>query len=293
MSRSTPDPATSSNPAASPNRTSPSRRQVLLGAAATLVVAGCSGGTDQSTDGGGDRSTSTSTSTSMSTAEAPTSTSTSAPASCLLTPELTAGPYYLDGHLARADITEDRPGTPMTFRVKVLAHPECTPVEGAAVDIWHCDAGGEYSGFNGNSLAATAEGGTNDKRYLRGVQLTDRDGIATFRTIFPGWYEGRTVHIHLKVIEGGSLASTYTGGHVAHVGQAFFEEAATATILGGAPYRGHTGTRTTNDQDSIYQQAGPTAVSVLTERPNPSDGLIGDFSCTIDPDATPAAAPMA
>lgn len=206
----------------------------------------------------------------------------------MLTPELTAGPYHLHGHLARRDITEGRPGTPLELRARVLALPSCAPLEGAAVDIWHCDAGGEYSGFNGNSLEATRANGTNDARFLRGVQLTDRDGVAAFTTIFPGWYEGRTVHVHLMVLDGGTIAATYTGGHVAHVGQAFFDEAITAEILASGPYLAHTGTRTTNDQDGIYAQAGPGALALVT--PQAAGGYAGELTCVIDPDATPPAA---
>lgn len=217
----------------------------------------------------------------------------------MLTPELTAGPYHLDGALARSDITEGRPGTPVQFRVRVLGMPDCAPLAGAAVDVWHCDAGGEYSGFNGNSLEATAAGGTNDKRFLRGVQLTDGDGVATFTTIFPGWYEGRTVHVHLRVTEGGTLGETYTGGHVAHVGQAFFDESLTAELLTADPYAAHTGHRTTNDEDSIYAQAGPSAITTMTahraaesgQGPG-AGGWVGEFTCIVDPSATPPPAPL-
>lgn len=256
------------------------------------MLASC--GRDDSSEGAPPSSDDTNPSTSETTPtdrdQGTTTPPSARPGACLLTPELTAGPYYLDGHLARRDITEGRPGAPLELRVQVLALPDCAPLGGAAVDIWHCDAGGEYSGFNGNSLEATSAGGTNDKRFLRGVQLTDDDGFATFSTIFPGWYEGRTVHIHLKVLEGGSLAGTYTGGHVAHVGQAFFDEAATAEVLAADPYLARTGARTTNDEDSIYGQAGPDAITVLT--PLDTGGYRGVFTCMVDPDATPPPAPL-
>jgi protocatechuate 3,4-dioxygenase beta subunit len=275
-------------------------RRMLLGAGAALLLGGCSGSDSKSeptapstVDGGTGKTGGTNAPPTALTA--PTAMAQDAPPiACVLTPELTAGPYHLDGHLARADIVEDRAGTPMELRVKVLALPDCTPLQGAAVDVWHCDAGGEYSGFNGNSLAATQAGGTNGRRFLRGVQLTDSEGIATFNTIFPGWYDGRTVHIHLKVLDGGTLASTYAGGHVAHVGQAFFDEVLTAEILRGDAYLARTGTRTTNDQDSIYAQAGPGAIAALTPRPAGEDdaGFIGRFTCMVDPDAVPPPAPL-
>lgn len=219
-----------------------------------------------------------------------TSPTSTEPQACVLSPELTAGPYHLDGHLMRSDITEDRPGTPVEFRVKVLALPECEPLAGAAVDIWHCDAGGEYSGFNGNSLEATQTQGTNEYTFLRGVQLTGDDGVAVFKTIFPGWYEGRAVHIHLKVLEGGTSAKTYNGGHVAHVGQAFFDEPLTAQLLKAEPYSDHTGSRTTNDDDSIYRQAGTSAITKMTAS---EDGkYVGEFTVMVDPTATPEPAPL-
>jgi len=282
------------------------RRGLLLGAGAAFVLAGCSSNDQMATrptaaSAGMTPSTTTAPTTattpSGSAPIAPTSTvavattASTAPLACVLTPELTAGPYYLDGPLARADITEGRPGAPMQFRVRVLGMPDCAPLAGAAVDVWHCDAGGEYSGFNGNSLEATQSQGKNDKRFLRGVQLTDSDGVATFNTIFPGWYEGRTVHIHLKVLDGGTLGSTYTGGHVAHVGQAFFEESTTARLLTEGPYLAHTGARTTNGQDSIYAQAGPGAITTMTAGKG-GGGYVGEFTCMVDRSATPPAAPL-
>ncbi|HWJ62920.1 MAG TPA: intradiol ring-cleavage dioxygenase [Acidimicrobiales bacterium] len=263
------------------------RRVVLLGgaAAAALAITGCSGSASEPAAAG--RTTAGAPSTS-----APRSTTT-VPAACELSPELTAGPYHLDDPAVRSDIREDRPGAPLTFAVTVLSYPGCYPLKGALVDVWHCDAGGEYSGFNGNSLQETTEQGTNAKRFLRGIQRTDATGTATFETIFPGWYEGRTVHVHLQVVTD-EEAGRDGRAHTAHVGQAFFDEADTTAILGAAPYSGHTGARTTNDQDSIYRQAGPNAMVALTAV-GPDDaaaGWKGRFTCIVDPTATPPPAPL-
>ncbi len=268
------------------------RRGLLIGTVSALVGAGCNAGSEPATNSPSSGRRTTSSMSTPSSTPAPSTSASPQPVACVLTPELTAGPYHLDGHLARSDITEDRAGLTLDFRVRVLALPGCEPLAGAAVDVWHCDAGGEYSGFNGNSLEATQAQGTNDRRFLRGVQLTDADGFARFTTIFPGWYEGRAVHIHLKVLEGGTLGATYSGGHVAHVGQAFFDEALTAELLGQDPYRAHAGTRTTNEQDSIYRQAGPGAITTMTPAASGAQGYVGTFTCMVDPTATPPAAPL-
>lgn len=272
-----------------------SRRQFLIsGVVAAVALTGCGTNPPAAQTGGSAPPGPVPDDTTRGATTGPSAPGTSAPATCALTPELTAGPYYIDAPALRRDITEGRPGVPLTVQLRVLDVASCQPVAGAAVDLWHCDANGEYSGFNGNSLAATNAGGTNTKRYLRGVQVTDDNGAVTFTTIFPGWYEGRTVHIHLKVIAGGTADATYHGGHVAHTGQLFFAEPPTAQVMVLDPYRAHAGTRTTNAQDSIYQQAGPAAIAELTavSGGDPAAGFTAELTCTVDPNATPPPAPM-
>jgi len=163
---------------------------------------------------------------------------------CVLTPELTEGPYYLDLDLVRRDIAEGRPGTPFDLRVKVVEADACTPIENAAVDVWHCDAGGAYSGVSGD-----------DGTFLRGIQMTDADGVAQFRTIYPGWYTGRAVHIHVKVNLGGS--ETFTG-------QLFFDDATTAEAYEAEPYAGRGEPDTPNATDGIFGQSGGSTVVAVT-----------------------------
>jgi protocatechuate 3,4-dioxygenase beta subunit len=165
-------------------------------------------------------------------------------ADCVLMPELTEGPYYLDLDLVRRDITEGRAGVPFDLAVTVVDADSCEPIEGAAVDVWHCDAEGVYSGVQGDS-------GT----FLRGVQMTGADGIATFRTIFPGWYTGRAVHVHLKV----ALGTTDV-----HTGQLFFDEATLAGAYESEPYAGRGEPDTPNETDGIYGQSGGTTVVAVT-----------------------------
>jgi hypothetical protein len=111
-------------------------------------------------------------------------------AACTLTAEQEEGPYYLGLERIRKNITEGKAGLRLDLRVTIVDSGSCTPIEGVAVDIWHCDAVGVYSGFSRE--------GTAGETYLRGVRLTDADGVASFRTIYPGWYQGRATHIHLK-----------------------------------------------------------------------------------------------
>ena len=179
-------------------------------------------------------------------AAAPTTTAatTEGTADCVLMPELTEGPYYLDLDLVRRDITEGRPGVPFDLAVKVVDAESCEPIEAAAVDVWHCDAEGAYSGVDGDS-------GT----FLRGVQVTGADGVASFQTIVPGWYTGRAVHVHLKVI---------LGTNDAHTGQLFFDEATLAAAYDSDPYAARGGPDTPNDADGIYGQSGGTTVVSVT-----------------------------
>jgi protocatechuate 3,4-dioxygenase beta subunit len=133
---------------------------------------------------------------------------------------------------------------PFDLAVTVVDADSCEPIEGAAVDVWHCDAEGVYSGVQGDS-------GT----FLRGVQMTGADGVATFRTIFPGWYTGRAVHVHLKV----ALGTTDV-----HTGQLFFDDATLAAAYESEPYAGRGEPDTSNETDGIYGQSGATTVVAVT-----------------------------
>lgn len=117
---------------------------------------------------------------------------------CVLTPQAMEGPFYFDPKLVRADISEGRPGAPLELKLRVIEHGPCTPIANARIDVWHADASGIYSGYDGqgDDGNVSAKGQT----HLRGTQITDADGSVTFRTVYPGWYPGRTPHIHIKVV---------------------------------------------------------------------------------------------
>jgi protocatechuate 3,4-dioxygenase beta subunit len=157
---------------------------------------------------------------------------------CVLTPELTEGPYYIAGEKLRRDIREGHPGTLLTLRLTVFNASTCKPIKGAAVDIWHADAAGNYSGFGA---------GASSRTFLRGIQKTDANGLAVFKTIYPGWYQGRAVHIHVKV---------HVGGSVVHTGQLFFADATTAKAYKVAPYTSRPGPDMLNAADSIFVNGG-------------------------------------
>jgi protocatechuate 3,4-dioxygenase beta subunit len=167
--------------------------------------------------------------------------------SCVLAPEQTEGPYHLDDHKLRRNITEGRPGVPLALRLTVVDVSTCKPIKGSAVDVWHCDAGGVYSG--------TSVQDTEDDRFLRGIQRTDAKGLALFRTIYPGWYQGRTVHIHVMV---------HVGGNVVHTGQLYFPDALTDTVYRRSPYSRRPGRTTRNAADSIYRNGGRRSTLKLT-----------------------------
>ncbi len=157
---------------------------------------------------------------------------------CVLTPELTEGPYYIAGEKLRRDIRDGHPGTLLTLRLRVLNASTCAPIKGAAVDIWHADAAGNYSGFGA---------GASSRTFMRGIQKTDKNGLALFTTVYPGWYQGRAVHIHVKV---------HVGGSVVHTGQLFFPDALTASVYKAQPYVARGGPDMLNAQDSIFVNGG-------------------------------------
>jgi protocatechuate 3,4-dioxygenase beta subunit len=169
---------------------------------------------------------------------------------CVLSPELTQGPYYVPNEKVRRNITEGKPGVALELRLTVADASTCKPVKGTAVDIWHADAGGTYSG------AIAGKAGTN---FLRGVQKTDRSGLAIFTSIYPGWYPGRAVHVHVMV---------HLGGNVVHTGQLFFPDAFTDAVYRRAPYSARPNRDTRNAADAIYRNGGSR--SKLTPKANGS-----------------------
>ena len=162
---------------------------------------------------------------------------------CVLTPELTEAPTTSRNEKLRRNITEGKPGTALTLKLKVVNASTCKPIKGAAVDIWHCDAGGVYSGIQQQNTVG--------KTFLRGIQRTNAYGIATFQTVYPGWYMGRAVHIHVMV---------HLGGSVVHTGQLFFPDTRTDAVYKKAPYNTRSARDKRNAADSIFVNGGKKSV---------------------------------
>ena len=192
------------------------------------------------------------------TAEAATPATGAATACIALAAELTEGPYYLEDALVRGNVIEDREGLPLDLTIGVIDTETCAPLINAAVEIWHCDTRGYYSGVSGNnpgSDSSTDErAAATNATWLRGVQITDANGQVTFQTIFPGWYVSRAIHIHMKVHVDGDVdsANTYEGGHVSHTGQLFFAKNITEKVMATDHYANRPDQeRTLNEEDNI------------------------------------------
>jgi protocatechuate 3,4-dioxygenase beta subunit len=229
------------------------RRQALglMGGAALAAAVGCGDDEPSSTATPSATRTSAGTTPARTTA-APAATATAEPVACIVTPELTEGPYFVDERLNRADIRSDpttgevSEGVPLQLALTVLQvqGSSCTPISGAAVDMWHCDALGVYSDVSG-----AGQTDTTGQKFLRGYQLTDSNGRVQFQTIFPGWYRGRTPHIHFKVRTDpdAQAGSEFTS-------QLFFSESTTAAVYSQAPYNTKGQADTTNSTDGIFRE---------------------------------------
>lgn len=183
---------------------------------------------------------------------------------CVLTAALTEGPFFVDERLNRSDIRTDpatgtvSAGVPLalTFNVERLGNGVCTPLSGAHLDVWHCDAGGVYSDV----------GSASGHEFLRRYQITDAKGVARFSTVYPGWYSGRPVHIHFKLRLYAGERETYE-----FTSQFFFDETLTDKVYTQAPYATRGQRTTRNSSDRIYNNLSSAEKAGLTLRTVPAD----------------------
>ncbi len=195
--------------------------------------------------------------------------------SCMATPEQTEGPYFVDENLNRADIRSDpadgsvREGAPLvlSFVVAAVGAVRCAPLPGAMVDIWHCDVAGAYSDSRDSQFD------TRGRKFLRGYQIADANGAVQFTTIYPGWYEGRAVHIHFKV-----RGTTPQKRGYEFTSQLYFDDAFSDRVFAREPYakRGRRAVR--NERDGLFRGGGRQLVMPVVER---GDGYAGRFNVGI------------
>lgn len=224
-----------------------SRRDALkllgLGSAAFLAACAAPEGTNTLAP--------TSVSTLASSTQAPASTSTAL--DCVVRPEMTIGPYFVDDQLNRSDIRSEpsdnsmKEGVPLTIAIGVfdVANNSCTPITDAQIDIWHCDAQGMYSGVSDQGF------NTEGQKFLRGYQRTDATGKGQFLTIYPGWYSGRAVHIHFTIRTTGADGNDYQ-----FTSQFFFDDTLTDQVHALEPYASKGQRNTRNTDDNIYNSGG-------------------------------------
>ena len=170
------------------------------------------------------------------------------------------GPYHREAQPDRRNVVEDREGAPLQLGIR-LTDSDLTPARDAAVEIWHCDALGRYSGFPppDDSVVVTLDSAPRgeylpDQTFLRGRQSTDHQGMVEFGTIYPGWYPGRTVHIHLMVHTPRRLFTS----------QLYFPDPLSNEVLARPPYGERPGRDTTNETDTIFPTGGDPALLDLS-----------------------------
>lgn len=181
---------------------------------------------------------------------------------CVLMPRAAAGPFPLDEQFIRRDVTEGYPGHPLRLGLRAI-DGDCEPIPGAAVEIWHADATGDYSAFEDGGNGKDEGPGTT---FLRGTQIADDDGIVEFHTVYPGWYPGRAVHIHLRVRVDDELVLT---------GQIYFDDDYTAGVFAGEAYADNGLPDTTNATDGLAGEvATDGSLITLTAAGDGTLGLI-------------------
>jgi len=203
---------------------------------------------------------------------------------CIVRPELTVGPYFVDKQLERSDIRTEpkngalRPGAPLAlaFSVSDVRNGQCVPLDGAMVDVWQCDASGVYSGVTDARMGFNTVG----QKFLRGYQITDRDGVARFTTIYPGWYPGRTVHIHFKIRTPASgVLAGLTNDIYEFTSQLFFDDALSTRVFARAPYARKERREMMNESDGIYREGGQQLMLAVADA---SQGYQATFAIGLD-----------
>ncbi|KAF2965822.1 hypothetical protein GQX73_g7782 [Xylaria multiplex] len=202
--------------------------------------------------------------------------------SCLLSPEVTEGPYYVAGEYIRQNIVEEEQGVPLTLDIAIYDVDTCEPISGAWVEIWHCNATGVYSGVPSGADYSDAPENL-DTTFLRGFQETDDDGAISFDTIYPGHYTGRTQHIHVMVHHDATPRANLTieDSSASHVGQLFFDQDLSDSVESISPYSTNTQEITTNADDMVIDESlanGDAIAEYVLLGETVSDGVLAWIS---------------
>ena len=234
---------------------------------------------------------------------------------CQLVAEQEEGPYYLHGEALRSNVAENKPGIPLSLRIAILDARSCKPLQGVAVDMWSCDAMGLYSGFTKQNpmgpggpppnfdpqhpgsrpgsrpgpLGPPPKNHPTDKRtFLRGIQITDHNGVVNFQTIVPGFYMGRTNHVHFQVRSGvDGAGSKLAAGHISHTGQIFLPESLVARLMTQEPYSGHQIHRTTPTEDAVFTDQHGESSTAKVDPLSDGRGYAAELIASLDPTSTP------
>ncbi|PVF99644.1 aromatic compound dioxygenase [Serendipita vermifera] len=240
---------------------------------------------------------------------------------CVTAPEVTEGPYYLNNDLVRQDLTESQGGVPLELDIGIIDTSNCQPLSNVLVELWHCNATGHYSGFTTSTAGFGAPPGggsgsasfslpsgvpmpsdgnpppspmTDNLNFLRGGWQSNDAGIVAFKTIYPGYYDGRAIHIHTMIHQNITYNSngTYTSrsGSLVHVGQMFFEDTFSDKIMAISPYKDTTMNRTYNTQDSILAQENSNGYSAyvdaaFVDENNIQNGVVGFITIGVNSQA--------
>ncbi|KAG9657804.1 aromatic compound dioxygenase, partial [Aureobasidium melanogenum] len=213
--------------------------------------------------------------------------------SCILVPEVTQGPYYVEGEYIRKNITEDQEGVPLTIDIQVIDVNTCEPVPDVYIDYWHCNATGQYSGIVASGNGDSSDTANVNTTFLRGIAETDTEGVATFESIIPGHYTSefcsRANHVHIITHTNTTLYvnGTMSPGSIQHVGQLFFDMSLLEQVEATYPYNTNTQDWTINSEDSILAEETATdgvdpVVEYILLGEDISDGVLAWISMGVD-----------
>ncbi|KAF2127269.1 extracellular dioxygenase, partial [Dothidotthia symphoricarpi CBS 119687] len=209
-------------------------------------------------------------------------------ASCILTPEVTQGPYYVSGEYVREDMSEDQEGVPLTLNIQLIDVNTCEPVPSIYLELWHCNSTGVYSGISASGNGDSTDTSNLNNTFLRGIAQSDDSGVVVMQSVFPGHYTSRATHIHVLShnAESTVLANdTLTGNTVTHVGQVFFDQDLITLVETQEPYASNTQELTTNADDSILSEEAATVdpvVEYVLLGDDISEGVFGWLAFGID-----------